>query len=411
MGSHSDHHVPWVAEEKVFHLFPDLPKELRLQIWEAAVGRERLINISLKAHGGRRYELATAEPRYLERNHLRKPISGERYRAVAEGRQLNSKLLRVNRESREIANRFYRVQMPVYLTGPTVTERTLLLFNPEHDFLHIEADAPVKETLLDFLWDLKAYDPRDVGLLKLALDLQNFCANDLQYLRTSDIFLIRQRAALVDTLSQLRSVWFMNLLSSKRTHKPHEYAYVHHEGLQLSQAVPVTGGQPTLERIGADPRSGLDSALEQVYMGEIDPRELLFRWRRLLRTWRVEHDENQVEYRVVLATKVSERQRASLNPAKQTDRAVSIQASADPDDGPLRGSMAKLGALTLAGQDGVARELVAGYWLFPVEALGEIGHGDTLANMDFEFGRVLDMRESWPELVVAKGSECVETVG
>lgn len=407
MGSQPDDRMPRLAEKEVFHWFPYLPRELRLQIWEAAVPRERLIHISLKAHGGRRYELAAAEPRYLERNHLRKPISGERYRAVAEGRQLNSKLLKVNRESREVARKFYRVQIPIYLTGPTITEKTTLLFNPEHDFLHIEAEAPVKETLLDFLWDLKAYDPKDVGLLKLAVDLNAFCANDLQYLRKCDIYLIRQRAALVDTLSQLKSVWFINRQSARRALVRTSRQDTTDPTIpQCGGAVPVTGGQPTLERIGTDPRSGLAKALEQVYMGEIDPREILFRWRRLLRTWRVEHDETQVEYRVALAS-TPEQQRPS-DGVKQTGQFADV-SSKDHEEGPPppphEQTMSRARALTLAaGQNGLTPALVAGFWLFPVEALGTIGEGDKLADMDFQFGRVLDMREYWPELVMTKGS-------
>ncbi|KAJ4397473.1 hypothetical protein N0V93_001702 [Gnomoniopsis smithogilvyi] len=376
---------------EVFHLFPTLPKELRLQIWETAVPRERLIHISLKLHQGRRYELATAEPRYLERNALRKPISGERYRAVAEGQQLNSKFLRVNSEARCVALAFYRVHIPVYLSGPKLTERTTLFFNPENDFLHIKAEAPIRETLIDFLWDLKAYDPKDIGLLKLAIDLEGFCANDLEHLRRSDLFLIRQRKALVDTLSQLKEVWFLNLQSPRWVHKQPVEPIV--TQIRPSGVFPVAGGSPTLERVGADPRHGLEQALERVYMGDIDPREILFRWRRLLRTWEIDYEDGQVDYRVLFAV-TPERHRRTWR-IKQLDQAMEFLTLEEEPIGPV---------LPAQSQIGQAHRCMAaiGFWLFPVESIGQIREGEKLADMDFYPGRVLDMREHWPELICSK---------
>ncbi|CAN8101576.1 unnamed protein product [Discula destructiva] len=387
------------GKECVFHRFPDLPKELRLQIWETAIPRERLIHVSLKLHQGRRYELAAAEPRYLQRNILKKPISGERYRAVVEGEKLNSKLLKVSSESRQVALAFYRVHIPVYLTGPTLTERTSLLFNPEHDFLHIEAIDPVKETLIDFLWDLKAYDPKDVGLLNLAVDLHGFCANDLQYLKRSDLFLIRQRTALVETLSQLKAVWFINLQSSKGSYKQREHIRApdhEHGGI-----IPLAGSMSTFARAGPDPRSGLEDALEQLSMGEIDPREILFRWRRLLRTWEVEHTNGPVEYRVLVAT-TAERRRM-LRKMKQNYDANS--SGLLPGNHGMHGldrppAWFEQWRVDQAG----ARGVVVGFWLFPIEALGEIGEGDRLDEMNYFPGRMLDMRQYWPELVLSKQS-------
>lgn len=384
------------SEQRVFHLFPDLPKELRLQIWEAAIPRERMIQISIALHEGRRYELAAAEPRYLERNALRKPISGERYRAVVEGEQLHSKFLRVNSEARKAALRFYRVHLPVYLSGPNYTERATLFFNPEHDFLHIRANAPVKETLIDFFWDLKAYDPKDVGLLKLATDIKGFCANDLQYLRPSDLFLIRQRAALVETLSQLKEVWFINLHSPWWKRKQPEQSTVAPQR-RLSGAYPVAGGLPTLERIGADPRSGLEQALGRVYMGNIDPREIIFRWRRLLRMWQIDHAEGQIEYQVLFAT-TPERTRHTWG-IKELDQATKFLTEEEEHEP---------GILEVTTTQGRIPEqtcccmAAVGFWMFPVESLGQIGQGERLAEMDFYPYRVLDMREHWPELVVSK---------
>lgn len=376
---------------KTFEPFSSLPKELRLEIWELALPASRLIRISLKPHEGRRYNLAAAVPRYQHRNALGNPISGERYRAVVQGghQGLHSKFLRINQEARAAALRFYRVHVPgVYLAGPSCTARGTLYLNPEHDVLHVAADAPVRETLIDFFWDLKAYDPRGVGLLRLAVDLESFCANDLQYLRRSDLLLIRHRSALVETLAGLREVWFVNVPSSGRT-----------SSSSSDSAVPVlVGGGPTFRRMGRDARGGLEQELAQVYLGHIDPRELVFRWRRVLRTWGVEHAPEQVSYRLLVARTPGCGWRGLRPPWR----------AGELHDGVERLTLGHGGAGGREGM-GVGREgekvsaaPVFGFWLFPLEAIGAVGEGDKLSDVDFRPARVLDLRSHWPELVLSK---------
>ncbi|ROW04781.1 hypothetical protein VMCG_04899 [Cytospora schulzeri] len=243
-------------QERTFHLFPSLPKELRLQIWEEAVPRERLIRVYLRRGEERQRE---PPPRYLEQNHLGKLISGPRYTATAEGHKINSKFLRVNKEAREVALAFHRVHLPFSLRDPGTNraEESTLYLNPEHDILHIDADAPVRETLIDFFWDLKAYDPRGVGLVKMAIDLEGFCVNDLQYLKRSDLLLIRQRNILVETLSQLNEVWFVYVDSGRSRSS-------------LTNIIPIAGSISTFDRLGSDPRKEADTELSQLDMGRID---------------------------------------------------------------------------------------------------------------------------------------------
>lgn len=391
--------------EDSFHPFPSLPKELRLQIWEDVIPQERMIRISLAPHRGRRYDLASAAPRYQRRNHLNKPISGERYRAVVHGRHLNSKYLRVNSEARSVALAFYRVQVPVYMTGPTHTERSVLYFNPEHDFLHIWADAPVKDTLIDFLWDLRAYDPRGVGLRKLGVDLEGFCANDLQYLRKCDLLLIRQRTVLVETLSQLSDVWFINLQASSTSGwKPQQRMSFHHTSrCHFRNNGPVLGDVPIFQRLGVDCRSGVEDELEKVYMGDVDPREVLFRWRRLLRTWGVEYEiSGQVDYRLFVGNVPldfpKQQQSVELAEVQLAMEVATLEKNTAGDQ-----IVEDLEYLPkYAGSSATQRPGNTGFWLFPLEAVGELGEGERLADMDFLPRRVLDMRNHRPELVLSK---------
>lgn len=381
------------AIPQTFHPFPLLPKELRLQIWEHAIPQERMIRVSLQPHVGRRYELAAEEPRYQQRNHLNKPITGERYRAVVNGKQLNSKLMRVNSEARNVALAFYRIHIPVYITGQTYTERSTLYFNPEYDFLHIRADAPVKETLIDFLWDLRAYDPKGVGLKRLGVDLLGLCANDLQYLRKSDLLLIRQRTILVETLSQLSDVWFINLQATS-------WASM---GMRLQRSkcrfldVGVPFWEvPRFQRVGLDVRSGVDEELEQVSWGEVDPREVLFRWRKVLRTWGFEFESNNVDYRLVVGNVPLSLPKSRSLSVTETRQVMSDLSLVEKKTRNPAGSVGSQVAVKVGDSD--TQTAARGFWLFPLESVGELVEGERLADMPFSPRRVLDMRSHRPEL-------------
>lgn len=402
------------SQERTFHLFPSLPKELRLDIWEEAVPRERLIRVYLSLLKEREDKLP---PRYLKKNHLGNPISGPRYKAVAEGHQINSKFLCVNKEAREVALAFYRVHMPFSLRAPGTNraeESTTLYLSPEHDVLHIEADAPVKETLIDFFWDMKAYDPKGVGLAKIAIDLEGLCAHDLQYLRTSDLLLIRQRNILVETLSQLREVWFVYVESGRSRpalisgqgicHVPDPDSHTGrgrssiNKGLTTSPGiVPIAGNISTFERVGSDPRKTAETELSRLYMGKIDPREVVWRWRRLLRNWAIRHQPEQVKYRLLVGQRPVSRQKTWLvRSIDHTKDFISVK-DAECGGGELQSAAEYVGK----EEEHRGKTVAVGHWMFPVEALGEIGEGDSLLDVDFRPCRFLDMRNHWPELLLS----------
>ncbi|KAI3398896.1 hypothetical protein diail_8405 [Diaporthe ilicicola] len=388
-----------VPQDKTFPLFSSLPKELRLQIWEEAIPRERLVRISLA-------NIQTADGdddqpvRYLEKNHLGKPISGHGYCVLAEDARLDHELLRVSREARQAVLNFYRIHIPCYCAdaGTGSPEPKTLHINPEHDVLQIRAEAPVKQSLIDFLWDLKAYDPKHVGLLKLAVDLQGFCANDLQYLKRSDILLIRQRQALVGTLSQLQEVWFVYEEAGKNPYKRAS------EG--PDDVVPFGGGMSAFESVGLDARDGAEAGLRRVYMGSVDPRELIWRWKRLLRTWEVRHQPGQVRYRLMVAQKpVSRAERWSVKSLGQAMELLSIRDQERRDD--VESSPAVVGNGPPPEQSSQQeirgmKTAAVGFWSFPLDAVGDVGEGERLCDMDFRPDRFLDMRSHWPELLLAK---------
>src|ERR1700694_431322 len=136
--------------ESSFCLFPQLPTELRLKIWQQSLQRQRLIHVHLEGPTERTVAQAVETS---SSSHKR-----ERYRAIVEGYQVLSKLLRVNSESREVTLEFYRVHLQCTLKRGSIYEETkapgILYFNPEYDFLHISPEPPVKDTLVDFLYHL-----------------------------------------------------------------------------------------------------------------------------------------------------------------------------------------------------------------------------------------------------------------
>lgn len=393
-----------VPEDRTFPLFSSLPKELRLQIWEEATPRQRLVHMIIAPGPHSDDEVPV---RYLEKNHLGNPISGSGYKIYVEDGYLDHPLLCVNRESRQVVLDFYRIRIPACSYGTRrIYEGRELRINPEHDVLQVLAAEPVKRTLIDFLWDLKAYDPKGVGLLKLATNLMEFCLNDLQYLRRSDLLLIRQRKALFETLSQLQEVWFIN----NETYGALPKRSVADGSDNLA---PFSIRMSGYESIGPEPRDGAEAELEHVYMGSIDPRELIWRWMRLLRTWGVRHPPGQVRYRVVVARhRRTPRKDSSMARLRRAMGLLNILGDGDPDR-EYRHKKCVRPIACEAGGGPSPDELVAGgswptktaavgFWSFPLEAVGDIGEDKSIYDMDFQPDRFLDMRTYWPELLLAK---------
>lgn len=127
-----------------FPQFPKLPLELRAQIWEQSLCQERLIRVELlpgkspeDLHEDKepiRRQDEYAAGRQTESFHRR---SGS-FLIVLRNKHEISKVFRVCFESRKVAQRFYRVQLPCYCKelGSPATEG-IFYFHPELDILDI----------------------------------------------------------------------------------------------------------------------------------------------------------------------------------------------------------------------------------------------------------------------------------
>ncbi|KLU89614.1 hypothetical protein MAPG_08585 [Magnaporthiopsis poae ATCC 64411] len=164
-----------VRDDALFHPFPRLPLELRWCIWRHYLRRSRFIPIRISPI---RTSPGPNPVDYSAKNGLGKIISGRcRFYVCYYGSSL-SPLLRVSSEARKAALDFYRVHLPLSYSPPPHRQDEpppCLYVNPEHDVLApIEfPDDGVRHwrpwNLANFLHDVKAYDPKDVGVVQLAL--------------------------------------------------------------------------------------------------------------------------------------------------------------------------------------------------------------------------------------------------
>ena len=389
-------------EQSAFPLFPRLPKELRLKIWRHTSQRRRIIHVRLNNQRGQTATQAGENPESTS--------NGERYFTIVDGSQLVSKLLRVNRESRGEALMFYRVHIPCSFTkGAKRKEATghgTLHFNPEWDFLHISAEWPAKDTLVSFLYHLKTvHDPRHVGLLNLAVDGNGLTGNDLYGLPFSDLD-CEVRSAFVETLTQLREVWFVStprygrqivgILSGLGTSET-----------MFNRSFPIMTTAPTFERLHRDPRPIAQDL--KALTGLAGSRGVIQLWLQLLRKWGI--CPPGIEYRFLLAfdptlggDQISDSSSAKTWLQKEDDR----WNGRTPDDGFLKNIKVKwpVGAEDEKYINEDLEKAVRpafGFWLFPVEALGP---GDGKGLLEDEGSRLspktfLDMTDYWPELALS----------
>lgn len=167
-------------DDSYFGLFPKLSAELRLHIWRySLIEKQRFLQIQV-VHPIPDDDPASEPAQYVApysiKNALNKLISSKNYNATIEGHHLFSKLLRVNREARQAALEFYRVHIPCNIRSTNMYLKptpSILYINPEHDFIHLTGGSGGSgdtKSFVDFIHDLKAYDPKNTGLLNLALE-------------------------------------------------------------------------------------------------------------------------------------------------------------------------------------------------------------------------------------------------
>jgi 2EXR family len=375
--------------EPIFHLFPQLPIELRRKVWRHALERQRIIEVELSGPLESIEISNTTNP-----NHKL-----GRFCVYVNGYQITSKYLRTTKESREAALEFYRVHIPCQLaTNPEhdrymfreETKPGTLYFNPEYDILHIHVlvVAPNQPTdhndfLLDFLQDLKTtYDPRHVGLLNLAVD-----PDDLSHYQWSGLD-AGGKLAFLETIAQLVEVIFVHKNRFGRTNFG-ALSGVDTNEFFFNRSLPIMPLTPSFERLSRDPRP-ITQDLKKVHLNSEDMRSAPVLWARLLRQWGV--SETKTKYTHLLAFVTSGSHQAVFD-RKSATRWL------ETEDGYWKSSEIRKHKFNWPDEDlEKSVKSAFGFWLFPSDTFGPFGEEPQ------DLGRLpslRDLSEHWPELALA----------
>ncbi|KAI8962392.1 hypothetical protein F5Y11DRAFT_193051 [Daldinia sp. FL1419] len=380
--------TPVSSSVQIFNHFPALPTELRLKIWRTSMeSRQRVVEIHL-----RNRELMKAI--FNKRGDvIPDTLQHERYGVTINGRQTLSKLFRVNRESRDAASSFYRVHVPCWLFQETIWDDGLkpniFYFNPENDFLYIKTDPwETNDTglIVEFLHDLKkTHDPRQVGLLNLALDSNGLtggvglCLMDPS--TPSSLF----EASFTDTLKNLREVFFISIQSTGR----HVFGYLsgaqtHEYSMNLS--FPVATAALNFKRLHTDPRPIAEN-LEKVFVNS-DPRVMLHAWRKFLHKHFDNGDTPQPQLRILLAFApcvytISDKGEGERC-LKREDLVWKLETSQHPK-------------LWKSATGSSQVKTAFGFWLFPEHAFGPLPE-DPTHGFRPERPSYINLKDFWPEL-------------
>lgn len=399
-------------DDSHFGLFPNLSTELRLHIWRySLIEKQRLLQVQVQhpAHS----DNSDSDPAhdvspYSIKNAFDKLISSQNYSVTVKGHHLFSKLLRVNREARQAALEFYRVHLPCNIQstntclGPTPS---ILYFNPEHDFIHLTRGRNGDpQSFVDFIHDLKAYDPHNVGLLNLAL-----AANEMTALYTQLPTIPEPPAkeAFVDCLSHLREIIWVAHSQTGRAIFAEPEGFPSHVGVRFNHSMPVIAASPSFDLLARDPRP-VGPELRYVLTGCSDPRRMRLTWQALLARW-------EIQYETTTTHRAPPRERVLFAydppPEGQVVRS-SVTAEMflrDEEESWLRLQDRVAGGFRRAVMNCVGKIPVEspeeleeavrpaiGFWLFPADALGPLDDED-LGGMKNAF----DMTGFWPELALA----------
>jgi len=261
--------------------------------------------------------------------------------------------------------------------------------NPEFDFFNLEGQA---SDVVAFIHDLRAHDPRNVGLVNVALG-----ANTLTSLRHDghEITHPRVKASFTDFLSQVREVVWVAHSIWGRTIRPYN-GHDDRLGFKFNHSLPVMGQTPRFELVKRDPRP-IGPELQYVLTAASDPRRLRMQWRELLDMWQA-RPARPARERVLYAY------REPPHRGLLWDVATAHRMLKDEEEGWLKTQESWRGIFRrfekkdppIEGPEELAKAVrpAIGFWLFPAEAAGET------EGYNMEMKTVTDLSGYWPELAL-----------
>ncbi|KAF5662849.1 hypothetical protein FHETE_7743 [Fusarium heterosporum] len=321
-----------LQDTKTFPQFARLPPELREQIWEECLIRERMISINLVEHHG--------SPRL--------------YTAIPKEEKVISKLFRINTESRSCALRFYRVQMPCrYRRVGGMSEEGILYLNPDIDVFNIHAGTWKAFAL--FANEVWARDKEHFGLANLALEWDSTFLDD-QEPQTSPL--------LCQTLSRLRKVVFILPdagISSTLQFRHGLFSHGRHH-------IPVWTPSPYFDTMSKDPRlfEGHDPNIMFYHSGKTTTYK---RWFNKIAQCGTQHHPD-FQYQIMLCRERNERRQGDL--WKTINRGQAIELSSKDHEWRNWVANEECGEFKLSGNGPqeimeIKPPLVFGFWLFNIQ--------------------------------------------
>ena len=235
---------------------------------------------------------------YKNRNHLGKVVSGQIYTLTSpdnpELGRFSSPLMTVNFEARRMALQFYYLMIPA-VTGMSPT----IYLNPEWDQVQLDWRTP--PDVLDFLWDMRAYDPKGVGLAHWVVSptvLEKIEAHGCRWLKGKPEINLSQPSPCKPSQAQTNPStqdWPMpdhdamaDILRSQKsiifTHKKFPQGQLSYcENFPFDELyLNLPRATTTFDLLETDPRLGVPEMLETMWM-DADPLDLMDVFRSLLR--------------------------------------------------------------------------------------------------------------------------------
>jgi hypothetical protein len=384
-----------------FHLFSNLPKELRLLIWRHALRRHRIIKLHLTDPA---LEDPTTIRTKLVNINATEYVGSGRYVVTLDGRSTISKLLHVCKDSREETLLHYRARIPcrfvrdsypsmnTCLVMATVENRLhsvlthgTFYFNPEWDFLSIASWPSTSSFAPAFLHDLKTrYDPRGVGLLNLVVamnDTESSGVLEIEPSRLSPTL----RTSISQTLRNLQQVFLHETVTCGRTNLGIAWGGFSWK-VWFNRSMPISTKVLAFDRIAPDPRP-VSRDLEKQYMGSIG-REQYARYTRCLTQFGVAPAETSAQVKFMMS------HRSGVSDIQSREHAARWL-----EDDYKRGWVDRKGWPSKAKEEMKDQDYVMdvepafGFWLFSLEAMdAKVSEGEE---------KLYDMRMYTPELGLA----------
>ncbi|RBR26834.1 uncharacterized protein FIESC28_00415 [Fusarium coffeatum] len=366
-----------------FPRFGEFPCDIRTLIWEQVLLSQRLIRISLEKrelsarNRNQRNKATKAKAKGREKNSFKQDaespqddIPKKPYCVVVEERYAMNKLFHVCTESRDTANRFYRVKIPCIYRWGSKTQEGTFYFRPDLDNIQVG----ISEYFPDFAFNLYQLDPRYVGLVNLTLPFQP----NIQKLMDMDD---AEKDIFRGVLLRLDNVSFAHMQEKTRAAPPprRTLAYAHSMALAAAAAAanndsderqppkprtswepdctgPMSTCIPSFDKLSQDPRK-LGNDHTRPYFSFKNPIHIGLSWFRLLEILEAAH-EHKVNYRFMMSYETSGRNIATR------EQATSWVQSQRKNF--------KSRALSEGIEHGECVQPAMEFWLYPMECVGSL---------------------------------------